>query len=111
MHVHYGHADVCQKCSVPVMVARRRLKRPPKRSAHLAKHRVHVKLAEAGIDRVAAKVDQDVKVMRDEIQRDDDRRDAANGMNGRNDMDEEPDADGEEDEDPDESPAGVKVAG
>lgn len=58
-----------QRCSVPVMVARRRLKRPPKRSAHLAKHRAHVSLAEAGIDRVAAKVDHDVAVMRDEMQR------------------------------------------
>ncbi|KAF9233317.1 hypothetical protein BU15DRAFT_80250 [Melanogaster broomeanus] len=63
-----------QRCSVPVMVARRRLKRPAKRSAHLAKHRVHVSLAEAGIDRVAAKVDQDVAVMRDEMQREDERR-------------------------------------
>jgi hypothetical protein len=56
------------------MVARRRLKRPPKRSAHLAKHRVHVSLAEAGIDRVAAKVDHAVAVMRDEMQRVDERR-------------------------------------
>lgn len=56
------------------MVARRRLKRPPKRSAHLAKHRVHVSLAEAGIDRVAAKVDHDVAVLRDEMQREDERR-------------------------------------
>lgn len=63
-----------QRCSVPVMVARRRLKRPPKRSAHLAKHRVHVSLAEAGIDRVAAKVDHAVAVMRDEMQREDQRR-------------------------------------
>lgn len=63
-----------QRCSVPVMVARRRLKRPPKRSAHLAKNRMHVSLAEAGIDRVAPKVDQDVAVMRDEMQRDNDRR-------------------------------------
>lgn len=63
-----------QRCSVPVMVARRRLKRPPKRSAHLAKNRMHVSLAEAGIDRVVPKVDQDVAVMRDEMQRDDDRR-------------------------------------
>ncbi|EGN97985.1 hypothetical protein SERLA73DRAFT_182796 [Serpula lacrymans var. lacrymans S7.3] len=68
-----------QRCSVPVMVARRRLKRPPRRSAHLAKHRVHVSLAEAGIDRVAAKVDQDVAVMRDEMQRDDERRDSTEG--------------------------------
>ncbi|KAG7443093.1 uncharacterized protein BT62DRAFT_954022 [Guyanagaster necrorhizus] len=106
-----------QKCSVPVMVARRRLKRPPRRSAHLAKHRAHVSLAEAGIDRVAAKVDQDVKVMRDEIQRDDDRRDAAGGS-GRypsghesvHDVEEE--ADGEDDvDDEDDSPADVKVAG
>jgi hypothetical protein len=51
------------------MVARRRLKRPPRRSAHLAKHRQHVKLADAGIDRVAAKVDEDVRVLRDEMQR------------------------------------------
>ncbi|KAK0201641.1 hypothetical protein DFS33DRAFT_1348942 [Desarmillaria ectypa] len=106
-----------QKCSVPVMVARRRLRRPPRRSAHLAKHRAHVSLAEAGIDRVAAKVDQDVKVMRDEIQRDDDRRDAA-GSTGRfatghgsvHDVEEE--ADGEDDvDDEDDSPTGVKVAG
>lgn len=64
-----------QRCSVPVMVTRRRLKRPPKRSAHLTKHRARVSLAEAaGIDRVAAKVDQDVAVMRDEMQRVDDRK-------------------------------------
>lgn len=56
------------------MVARRRLKRPPRRSAHLAKHRTHVSLAEAGIDRVAAKVDEEVKVMRDEMQREDMKR-------------------------------------
>ncbi|KAF9454737.1 hypothetical protein P691DRAFT_655116 [Macrolepiota fuliginosa MF-IS2] len=67
-----------QKCSVPVMVARRRLKRPAKRSAHLSTHRQHVKLSEAGIDRVAAKVDQDVKVMRDEIQKEDRERGMAN---------------------------------
>ncbi len=73
-------------------------------------------LAEAGIDRVAAKVDQDVKVMRDEIKRDDDRRDAAGGT-GRfaaghepvHDVEEE-EADGEDD-DEDDSPSGVKVAG
>ncbi|KAF7365268.1 Usp domain-containing protein [Mycena venus] len=65
-----------EKCSVPVMVARRRLKRPPRRSAHLATHRAHVSLAEAGIDRVAPKVDADVQVMREELQREDDRRDA-----------------------------------
>ncbi|KIN97697.1 hypothetical protein M404DRAFT_1005869 [Pisolithus tinctorius Marx 270] len=64
-----------QRCSVPVMVTRRRLKRPPRRSAHLAKHRARVSLAEAaGIDRVAAKVDQDVAVLRDAMQREDERR-------------------------------------
>lgn len=51
------------------MVARRRLKRPPRRSAHLSKNRQHVKLSEAGIDSVASKVEEDVKVMRDEMQR------------------------------------------
>ncbi|KAG9315503.1 hypothetical protein JVU11DRAFT_3117 [Chiua virens] len=64
-----------QRCSVPVMVARRRLKRPPKRSAHLSKQRRHVSLAEAVIDRVAPKVDEDVEVMRDELERADDLRD------------------------------------
>ncbi|KAG6890776.1 hypothetical protein C0995_003206 [Termitomyces sp. Mi166 len=63
-----------QKCSVPVMVARRRLKRPPRRSAHLSTHRTHVSLAEAGIDRVVHKVDEDVQVMREEIQREDEER-------------------------------------
>ena len=56
------------------MVARRRLKRPPRRAAHLATHRARVSLAQAGIDRVAAKVDQDVAKMRSEIARDDERR-------------------------------------
>lgn len=55
------------------------MKRPPRHSAHLSQHRQHVSLAEAGIDRVAGKVDRDVQVMRDEIQRDDDRRDAGSG--------------------------------
>jgi hypothetical protein len=54
-------------------VARRRLRRPPRRSAHLAKNRTHVKLAEAGIDRVVPKVDHDVKVMLDEMEKEDDR--------------------------------------
>ncbi|KAF5369331.1 hypothetical protein D9758_002529 [Tetrapyrgos nigripes] len=63
-----------QKCSVPVMVARRRLKRPPRKQAHLTARTTHVSLAEAGIDRVAAKVDEDVKVMRDAVRRDDEER-------------------------------------
>ena len=61
------------------MVARRRLKRPPRKSAHLIKHRAHVSLAEAAIDKVAAKVDEDVRVMRENIQRDDDTRDGGSG--------------------------------
>lgn len=71
-----------QKCSVPVMVARRRLKRPPRRSAHLSTHRTHVSLAEAGIDRVVHRVDEDVQVMREEIQREDDERKAKGTTNG-----------------------------
>jgi len=104
------------KCSVPVMVARRRLKRPPRRSAHLAKHRVHVSLAEAGIDRVAPRVDQDVQVMREEIARDERRDVNRSGSNrGGGGIDEEADAEemegeGEEDEGED-SQEGVKVAG
>lgn len=89
-------------------VARRRLKRPPRRSAHLTKNRVHVSLAEAGIDRVAPKVDQDVAVMRDEIQRDEDRRDHHSGAGDDNgDIEEEED---EEDGDSP-TPADQKVAG
>jgi len=87
-----------EKCSVPVMVARRRLKRPPRRSAHLTKNRAHVSLAEAGIDRVAPRVDQDVAVMRDEIKRDEDRRDAViiGRSEDRDDIEEEGDGDGDE---------------
>ncbi|KAG1861714.1 hypothetical protein DFJ58DRAFT_776689 [Suillus subalutaceus] len=99
-----------QRCSVPVMVARRRLKRPPKRSAHLAKNRMHVSLAEAGIDRVVPKVDQDVAVMRDEMQRDDDRR----GKEEERDIDEdgeEPGEEGEGDGAEGEGYLGTKVGG
>ena len=56
------------------MVARRRLKRPPRRAAHLKAHRARVSLAEAAVDRIASKVDQDVAKMRSEIARDDERR-------------------------------------
>ena len=56
------------------MVARRRLKRPPRKAAHLSTSRVRVKLAEAGIDRVAGKVDEDVTAMRDELHKEDQRR-------------------------------------
>ncbi|KAJ6508873.1 hypothetical protein C8R45DRAFT_1169862 [Mycena sanguinolenta] len=99
-----------EKCSVPVMVARRRLKRPPRRSAHLATHRVHVSLAEAGIDRVAPKVDADVQVMREELQRDDDRRDRDISAGHEAQKEEEYEED-EAGEGADEAGAGVKVAG
>lgn len=98
------------------MVARRRLKRPPRKNAHLSTHRAHVSLAEAGIDRVAAKVDQDVQVMRDEIQKDDNRRDG--GPGSREDrrygtVDEEGEQHDEDEGagESDEEPEGVKVAG
>ncbi|TFK28013.1 hypothetical protein FA15DRAFT_665772 [Coprinopsis marcescibilis] len=68
-----------EKCSVPVMVARRRLKRPAKKAAHLSKHRTHVKLADAGIDRVAGKVDEDVHAMKDELHKEDQRKSGGPG--------------------------------
>jgi hypothetical protein len=53
------------------MVARRRLKRPPRKAAHLAKHRTRVSLAEAaGVERVTQRVDEEVAHMRDEIEQD-----------------------------------------
>lgn len=53
------------------MVARRRLKRPPRKSAHLTQHRARVSLAEAaGKDTMARKVDQDVAALRDQMARD-----------------------------------------
>lgn len=94
-------------------MARRRLKRPPRRSAHLSTHRTHVSLAEAGIDRVAPKVDEDVQVMRDEIKRDDDRRDGGPGSRDTGVVIEEEDDGEDEDEGDDnaDSAPGVKVAG
>ncbi|KZT12118.1 adenine nucleotide alpha hydrolases-like protein [Laetiporus sulphureus 93-53] len=83
-----------QKCSVPVMVARRRLKRPPRRSAHLAPHRARVSLAQAaGVDRVAPKVDQDVAEMRDQIERENEesRARAASGAPPQVEVEEDPD--------------------
>ncbi|KII90944.1 hypothetical protein PLICRDRAFT_39525 [Plicaturopsis crispa FD-325 SS-3] len=104
-----------QRCSVPVMVARRRLKRPPKRSAHLSENRTHVSLAEAGIDRVAPRVDEDVAVMRDQIQRDDDRRDGgmdeADARRVEEERDGEADEEGDEGEPEVEEKFGQKVAG
>jgi hypothetical protein len=85
------------------------LKRPARRSAHLSTHRRHVSLAEAGIDRVAAKVDQDVKVMRDELEKDDNRREMAMGGIVEGD-DMEVEGEGEGDGEADEL-EGVKVSG
>ena len=75
------------------MVARRRLKRPPRRSAHLAPHRARVSLAQAAVDRVASKVDQDVAKMRSEIARDDERR--ADGSSRGGEQEDEDDVDTE----------------
>lgn len=66
-------------------------------------------LAEAGIDRMAPKVDQDVAVMRDEIQRDEDRRDIVmEAGDERDDIEEEGDGEGDDSE---VALAGQKVAG
>ncbi|QRW00524.1 stress protein A family protein [Ceratobasidium sp. AG-Ba] len=57
-----------QKSSVPVMVARRRLKRPAKRTAHLEPHK-RVSLAEAAIDKAGpGKAERDADATRDEIE-------------------------------------------
>jgi hypothetical protein len=94
------------------MVARRRLKRPPKKSAHLSTRRTHVSLAEAGIDRVAARVDEDVQVMRDEIEKDDKRRLEKRGArDGRFDhLDNEGNLVEEDHEDENDDEVGVKDA-
>ena len=95
-----------QKCSVPVMVARRRLKRPPRRAAHLKAHRARVSLAQAAVDRVASKVDQDVAKMRSEIARDDERRSGEH-----TDVEDDVDTEVEGDAPPSSSVLGEKVAG
>ncbi|KAG9103866.1 hypothetical protein FRC06_007395 [Ceratobasidium sp. 370] len=57
-----------QKSSVPVMVARRRLKRPVKRNAHLEPHK-RVSLAEAAIDKAGpGKAERDADATRDQIE-------------------------------------------
>lgn len=88
-------------------MARRRLKRPPRRSANLTKNRVHVSLAEAGIDRVAPKVDQDVATMRDQIERDEQNREGGMVEDDRDHVDDEEGNEAEEQEDS----QGHKVAG
>ena len=92
------------------MVARRRLKRPAKRSAHLNTNRARVSLAEAaGIERVTPKVDRDVEEMRDQLQRENE-ADAfaadADGDGAGDDEDTE-----HEDESMGTAPIGQKVAG
>ena len=79
--------------AVPVMVARRRLKRPPRRAAHLKAHRARVSLAQAAVDRVASKVDQDVAKMRSEIARDDERRSDGHADDVEDDVDTEVEGD------------------
>ncbi|RPD62387.1 hypothetical protein L226DRAFT_532605 [Lentinus tigrinus ALCF2SS1-7] len=96
-----------QKCSVPVMVARRRLKRPPRRAAHLKAHRARVSLAQAAVDRVASKVDQDVAKMRSEIARDD----AERRSGDRTDAEDDEDTEVEGDAPASSSVLGEKVAG
>ncbi|THH10462.1 hypothetical protein EW145_g1313 [Phellinidium pouzarii] len=83
-----------QKCSVPVMVARRRLKRPARRSAHLSPHRARVSLAEAaGVERTTPKVDRDVEDMRNELERDDERRENQGTEDFEDDVDTEHEGD------------------
>ncbi|KAI0786804.1 hypothetical protein C8Q75DRAFT_769337 [Abortiporus biennis] len=98
-----------QKCSVPVMVARRRLKRPPRRSAHLATHRARVSLAQAGIDRVASKVDQDVAQMREQVERDDHEHEHEHEQHEA--IEDDDDIDTEVEGEPGSSPLGRKVPG
>jgi hypothetical protein len=97
-----------QKSSVPVMVARRRLKRPPRAAAHLDPRRAQprVRLAQAGIDKVVSRVDQDVAHMREEVQEDDERRDAPGHSHGPQQVEED---DGDDDDD--EVQEGTKVRG
>lgn len=99
----------------PVMVARRRLKRPPRKNACLSTHRTHVSLAEAGIDHVAAKVDEDVQVLRNALQADESWRDGGPGSceDPRFAAVAEGEAveEGENEDETDDEPVGVKVAG
>ena len=90
------------------MVARRRLKRPPRRSAHLSTHRARVSLAEAAkVERITPRVDQDVENMRSELQRDDKDREQ-HGLHG---LEEEGERDGDEDDDEATHGLGTKVRG
>jgi len=100
-----------QKSSVPVMVARRRLKRPSRRTAHLAPARApRVPLSQAAIDKTGAGRDADVVHMRDELRREEEeelaRRSSGVGPGSDDGGDEE-----ESDEDEDGAPTAKKVAG
>ena len=89
------------------MVARRRLRRPPRRSAHLSTHRARVSLAEAaGVERVTAKVDGDVEKMRGELERDEERRERHEDT-----LAEADDDDTEQEVETVKTPIGEKVAG
>ncbi|KDQ20874.1 hypothetical protein BOTBODRAFT_50921 [Botryobasidium botryosum FD-172 SS1] len=71
-----------QKSSVPVMVARRRLKRPARRTAHLDPNNGprRVSLAEAAIDKAGpGRVDKDVENMRSEMEKEEIGRAIAHG--------------------------------
>lgn len=70
-----------QKSSVPVMVARRRLKRPARRTAHLDMNGARrVSLAEANIDKAGqGRVDKEVENMRTEMEREEIGRAIAHG--------------------------------
>lgn len=76
------------------MVARRRLKRPARRAAHLSPHRARVSLAEAaGVESVTPKVDREVEHMRDELIRDEEEREVVHDEEVEDDVDTEQEGD------------------
>lgn len=76
------------------MVARRRLKRPARRAAHLSPHRARVSLAEAaGVESVTPKVDREVEHMRDELIRDEEEREVVHDEEVEDDIDTEQEGD------------------
>ena len=95
------------------MVARRRLKRPARRTAHLSPHRARVSLAEAaGIERITSKVDRDVENMRDELSRQDrDEHDHIHDNDQDHDQDQDNDEGDNETEVEGDAHIGEKVAG
>lgn len=103
-----------QKSSVPVMVARRRLKRAVRRgTAHLAPHRVpRVPLAQAAIDKAGPGRDKDVADMRQALEREEEEELARRDSGADPDADADDDADNDnDDEDEDEDENRGKVAG